>query len=83
MDDDADPHSVVHLTFSLLAAGALRAGALSDRLAIALAIPHRRNRCGWSPRADKGDYLAAGAGATRSATRVTEKSKNYSSTPEA
>jgi hypothetical protein len=75
MGDDADLHSVVHLAFSMLAAGAIRAGALSDHLGVAVAIPHRRNRSGWSPRAGKGDYLAAGAGATRSTTRVTEKSK--------
>lgn len=82
MSDDADLHSVVHLAFSMLAARAVRAGALSDRLAIAVAVPHFGDRGGWSPRAGKGNYLAAGAGATRSATSVTEKSRNYSSRPE-
>lgn len=75
MGDNADLHSVVHLAVSMLAAGAVRAGALSRHLVIAVAIPNCRDRGGRSPRAVKGDYLAAGASAKRPATRVREKSK--------
>jgi hypothetical protein len=69
-EDDGEISVVVHSACVLLAAGSGGAGALSNRVAVTVAISHRGHRGGRGARTDKRDHLSTRAGVAGSLIRT-------------